>query len=52
MKVKELKRALSCFEENLSVVIKDENWPHCETKDIAIVEFDGQNCVIETKSPD
>lgn len=52
MKISELSRALSCFDENLLVVIEDENWPHCETKDIATVKFDGKRCVIETKPPE
>lgn len=52
MTVKELIRQLSCFDENLKVVIKDDNWPQCETKNLAIATYDGAYCVIETAEPE
>lgn len=51
MDIRELLRALNCFNKDLHVTIKDENWPHCETKEIAIVNYDGNSCVIETGVP-
>ena len=48
MDVKELIQHLRCFDENHHVVIHDFDYHDRKTKkEIAIVKFDGRNCVID-----
>jgi len=48
MDIKELIRCLRCFDETHHVIVDDYDYHDRKTeKEIAIVKFDGRNCVIE-----